>query len=75
MNMTTFDEQEHYCSLCSHTFRGAECHSGCPFARGCKMIRCPRCGYEFVDESSVVNWFKRTFRKKDGAHAAGIDQC
>jgi hypothetical protein len=55
-------EQEHFCSLCSFTFRGSECHSGCPFAQGCRMVRCPRCSYEFVDESTVVNWFKRMFR-------------
>lgn len=71
--------QEHYCSLCSHTFGGSECHSGCPFAQGCRMVRCPRCGYEFVDESTVVNFFRKIFRSaaKDDRTAvhSGIDKC
>jgi hypothetical protein len=43
------------------------------------MVRCPRCGYEFVDESTVVNFFRKIFRSaaKDDRTAvhSGIDQC
>ncbi len=31
----------------------------CPVARGCHLIRCPRCGYEMPLESKLVGWLKR----------------
>ena len=37
------------CTLCGLDFVGDECRPACPLARGCPMIRCPRCGYEFVE--------------------------
>jgi len=54
----------HYCSLCGLEFEGSECHSACPMSRGCKMVECPRCGFEFVDESRIVNFVQRLFRHK-----------
>lgn len=65
-----YAEKEHYCSLCSYSFRGAECHSGCPFAAGCRMVRCPRCKYEFVDESTIINLFKKLLRTSPRSAAA-----
>ncbi len=58
--MSDFDL--HVCPLCSLDFNGAVCHSTCPFAKGCRMIRCPRCGFEFVDEGMMVSLVRRLFR-------------
>ena len=39
------------CPLCGHEFDrqvAAEACAGCPVAGGCKLIRCPKCGYEML---------------------------
>lgn len=56
------DATDYTCPLCTHAFSGANCHSSCPMSKGCKMIRCPRCGYEFVEEGIVANWLRRILR-------------
>jgi hypothetical protein len=58
-------ERHHVCSLCGLDFTGSMCHSACPFSRGCEMVRCPRCGYEFVDESAVVRFVASLFRRRE----------
>jgi hypothetical protein len=30
-------------------------------ARGCNMIRCPHCGYEYVEEGLIANALRRLF--------------
>jgi len=50
------------CPLCGIDFEGAQCHSSCPIAHGCAMVRCPSCGYEFVEEGFVtrlVRWLRK----------------
>jgi hypothetical protein len=47
------------CPLCSTDFEDAKCHDSCPFSSGCAMVRCPRCGYEFVEKSSIVTMIRR----------------
>lgn len=56
------------CPLCSCHFGGSgeSCHSSCPMSRGCKMIKCPRCNYEFVEESSIVNFVRKLMKKTAG---------
>ncbi len=41
------------CPLCGNRFdREAEhCHVSCPMADGCRIICCPNCGYQMVDEA------------------------
>jgi Fe2+ transport system protein FeoA len=53
----------HECPLCSLDFTGAECHSSCPMARGCSMIRCPRCNYEFVESGRFLDMLRRWIRR------------
>ena len=62
------------CPLCGTDFAGAECRSSCPMSRGCAMVRCPRCGYEFVESGKFVDMLLRWIRrgpalepKRDGA--------
>ncbi|MEI7892889.1 MAG: hypothetical protein WCI05_07350 [Myxococcales bacterium] len=45
------------CGLCGFSFardEAASCHRGCPMARGCGLVSCPSCGYEFPAESKLV---------------------
>jgi hypothetical protein len=54
------------CGLCGYRFvPGTETMAcaRCPMARGCAVICCPRCGYEFVTESRLVNFLRRIFSR------------
>jgi Fe2+ transport system protein FeoA len=51
------------CPLCGLDFEGAECHSSCPMSRGCAMVRCPQCGYEFVESGRITDMLKRWIRR------------
>ena len=53
----------HECPLCSTDFSGENCHASCPMARGCSMIRCPRCGYEFVESGRFLDMLRRWVRR------------
>jgi hypothetical protein len=59
-------ENEVQCGLCGYRFLPTtdtmSCVS-CPFQRRCSVICCPNCGYEFVTESKVVEFFRRIFRR------------
>lgn len=47
------------------------CNTGCPMHRACKVLCCPRCHYEFVEESVIVNFVKRLVGRREGAGSAG----
>ena len=51
------------CPLCSTQFESATCRSSCPVARGCAMVRCPRCGYEFVESGRIADLLRRWIRR------------
>ena len=52
------------CPLCGLEFEEANCHSSCPLAKGCLMVRCPRCLYEFVQDGKVASLFRRLFDRR-----------
>ena len=62
---------EYTCPLCSNRFggNGESCHSSCPMSRGCHMIKCPRCNYEFVEEGIVANFVRKLFSKNSSDSA------
>jgi len=62
-------ERLHECPLCATDFNGAECHSSCPMSSGCAMVRCPRCGYEFVESGRFVDMLRRWIRRAPAAAA------
>ena len=62
----------HECPLCSTDFEGAECHSSCPMARGCAMVRCPKCGYEFVESGRIVDMLRRWIRRAPAPSRSGL---
>ena len=53
--MTKRDQPED-CPMCAAP--AAEMHeacAGCPLAKGCTVLCCPRCGYQFLERSATVN--------------------
>jgi Fe2+ transport system protein FeoA len=57
------DDRAFECPLCGTDFKGAECHAGCPLSRGCTMVRCPHCGYEFVESGRFTDMLRRWIRR------------
>jgi hypothetical protein len=54
------------CALCGHRFLpGADIMAcrRCPLQPRCAVLRCPRCGYEFVAESKLVGFLRRLRRR------------
>jgi len=62
----------HECPLCGTDFAGENCHSSCPMARGCSMIRCPRCGYEFVESGRFIDMLRRWIRRAPACPTAEV---
>lgn len=50
------------CGYCGYKFSETEavpaCR-GCPLAGGCRLVRCPRCGYEMPPEPKLLTWLRR----------------
>lgn len=57
------EERTYECPLCGTDFAGAECRSACPMSHGCTMIRCPQCGYEFVESGRFADMLRRWIRR------------
>jgi hypothetical protein len=57
------------CPLCAVDFENAGCPPACPLSHGCAMMRCPRCGYEFVEDGPLAKWVRRIFKRRTD-HAA-----
>jgi Fe2+ transport system protein FeoA len=60
------------CPLCTTDFEGAECHSSCPMSTGCAMVRCPHCGYEFVESGRITDMLKRWIRRAPAHVESGL---
>lgn len=69
MNGGSSDLPTYVCPLCALDFAGRSCHLACPISRGCAMVRCPRCGYEFVEDGRVARWLRRMFGPRPEAPA------
>ncbi|MBI2066953.1 MAG: hypothetical protein HYW02_06770 [Deltaproteobacteria bacterium] len=50
------------CPLCQKKFDESTCCIGCGLRKGCTLIRCPSCQYEFVERSALVDLFQRVVR-------------
>jgi Fe2+ transport system protein FeoA len=59
------------CPLCGTDFAGAECHTSCPISKGCAMVRCPHCGYEFVESGRFTDMLKRWIRRAPAVASPG----
>lgn len=52
------------CPLCGEVFSSdrSHCASGCPMAANCRVLCCPACGYQFVEDSLVISGAERFLR-------------
>lgn len=53
------------CTLCGYEFNESEAQKSCkccPLAGGCKLIKCPNCGFETPPEPK---WLKSLFKRKE----------
>lgn len=56
------------CPLCSFKFdpeKNIACAS-CPFKKSCKVICCPNCGYQTVEEGKMGDAFKKILKELKG---------
>jgi len=62
-----------HCPLCGKTFQKESngCSAGCAFGKSCGFICCPRCHYQFVEDSKTINWVKKIFGGKRGGKESG----
>jgi Fe2+ transport system protein FeoA len=61
------ERRAYECPLCGTDFEGADCHSACPMSRGCTMVRCPHCNYEFVESGRFTDMLRRWIRRTPAA--------
>jgi len=57
------------CSLCGYIFKeneAARSCSGCSLIKGCKLVKCPNCGFEMPPEPKWAGLLKKR-RKPDEA--------
>lgn len=60
------------CPLCGERYNeveGRACRPGCPIERGCKLLRCPDCGYEMPAPGRLTRFLARWF----GDAARGVE--
>ena len=52
------------CPLCGFRSDGAfpEC-GGCSVRRSCTQVRCPNCGYRYVESSRLLDWLSSTYER------------
>jgi hypothetical protein len=48
------------CGLCGETFtHGGQVCGACPISKGCDLVKCPGCGYQFPRTSRLVDALAR----------------
>lgn len=52
------------CGLCGLGFsHGDQACGGCLLGNGCRLVRCPRCGFQFPREAASLGWARRAWRR------------
>lgn len=62
-------ESPRVCPLCGksiETSSDREHCPSCPVAKQCKILCCPHCGYEFVEDSALVSGLTGLIRRLRG---------
>jgi hypothetical protein len=55
------------CSFCGYEFdemESARSCEGCPIFSSCRLVKCPRCGFETPVEPGLVKTLRKWRRKK-----------
>lgn len=58
------------CSFCTYEFSEAEGEKACArcaFFGGCRMVKCPRCGYEMPQTPGLFKLLKKWGERQVGA--------
>lgn len=68
-------ESQITCSFCGHAFDPADAQAACqtcPLQNGCRLVRCPACGFEMVDprSSRLARLAARLFARKHSVDQA-----
>lgn len=52
------------CPLCQYELKpdGDSGCASCGLVKNCSLIKCPNCGYEFVEKSGIILFFARLYR-------------
>lgn len=45
--------------------------SGCPVAKSCTHVVCPRCGYQMLPEARLIGWLRKA---REGMSGMRIDK-
>jgi hypothetical protein len=56
------------CPLCQYDFNDKAACRGCGLSKQCALIKCPNCGYEFVEDSKIVSalsQFWKSWKKRE----------
>jgi len=56
------------CGFCGYEFNSEEAETACrscPLVKGCRLVRCPQCGYEMPPEPKLVAWLRKLGSKKN----------
>ena len=54
------------CALCGARFtHGARVCGTCPLRRGCDVVCCPNCGYQFPRSSHLAVWLSRLWGMRE----------
>ncbi|CAN5781985.1 hypothetical protein BH23GEM9_BH23GEM9_28330 [soil metagenome] len=67
---------EHSCGFCGRVFRqdeGQPTCAACPLSGGCRLVRCPHCGYENPVAPAWVDRVRAWFGTRQ-ARQAGYDE-
>lgn len=62
------------CPLCQHPFEGREACRNCGLVKNCPLLRCPNCGYEFVEQSKTFSFFSK-LAARWGSRGNGAKTC
>ncbi|NIA07438.1 MAG: hypothetical protein GWP14_07370 [Actinobacteria bacterium] len=56
------------CNFCGKTFDEESSRKACQRCAvfgGCKMLKCPHCGYEVPAEPGLIKWLKRKLKENN----------
>jgi len=59
------------CSLCGREFNEKEAERGCkscPIMKGCKLVKCPNCGFETPLEPKWLKYFNPALPKEEAGN-------
>lgn len=60
------------CTLCGFAFKedqAQEACKNCPLMKGCKLVKCPNCGFETPPEPKWVKYLKFRAEQRDKKEA------